>query len=48
MGTLCCWAAIGAVVGPEAGPEPSRGGKESCSAELLDTIKKQVSSKSVC
>lgn len=34
MGTLCCWAAVGAVVGPEAGPELSRGGKESCSAVL--------------
>lgn len=34
MGTLCCWAAAGAAVGPEAGPELSRGGKESCSAML--------------
>lgn len=34
MGTLCCWAAAGAVVGLEAGPELSEGAKESCSAVL--------------
>lgn len=37
MGTLCCWAAVEAVVGPEAGPELSRGGKESCSVVLWET-----------
>ena len=34
MGTLCCWAAVGAEAGPEAGPELSRGGRESCSVVL--------------
>lgn len=34
MATLCCWAAVGAVVGAEAGPALSKGGKGSCSAVL--------------
>ena len=34
MGILCCWAAVGAVVGAEAGPELSAAGKESCSVVL--------------
>lgn len=34
MSTRCCWAAVAAVVGSEAGPELSKGGKGSCSAVL--------------
>ena len=34
MGTLCCWAVVGAVAAPEAGPELSEGAMESCSAVL--------------
>lgn len=41
MGTLCCWATAGAGVGPEAEPEVSRGGKESCSTmlQIENTVK---------
>lgn len=35
MGILCCWAAVGAAVGPDAGPELSKGGSKSCSTVLL-------------
>lgn len=35
IGILCCWAAAGAVVGPDAVPELSKGGSRSCSTVLL-------------